>query len=403
MGLAALLRPGDTILVGTGTGEPVDLIQSLIEASASVPSLRAVQVMTGGREQLADAAGRSIGLATPVPGSQTRKAINEGRAELLTLSMSGLLRNILAGSLRVDGVLMQGRVIDAERATPGLIADIMVPAWETARFRALELNASLPRIACLSELDIGRADLVVHSDRPPNELREDEASPAALAIGCFVADLVPDGATIEMGVGRALAGVVPALIAARRDLAMHTGIVGNAAMRLIEAGCVVRPLRGKACAVGATAMGTHAFYAWAHDNERIALADSRLAHNSDSLARWPHFVAINSAMQVDLQGNINSTVRHGRMVSGPGGAGDFCRAGAAGAGSVIAIFANDREGASNIAPAVEAVSVPVEYVSYVVTEHGVADLRGRSPQQRARALVAIAAPEHRDRLGHALG
>jgi len=404
LGLAALLRPGDTVLVGTGTGEPVDLIDALVEASATIPGLRAIQVMTGGRERLADAAGRTIGLLTPVPGSRTRQAVNEGRAEILTLSMSGLLHAILDGSLRVDGVLMQGRAIDARRATPGLIADIMVPAWETARFRALELNASLPRIACLGELDLARADLVVHSDRPPNVLKEDEASPAAVAIGGFVADIVPDGATIELGVGRALAGVVQALIAARHGLAMHTGIVGDAAMRLIDAGCVSRPARGpggRAFAVGATAMGTPAFYAWADGNDRIALADSRQSHDSGTLARLPHFVAINSAMQVDLQGNVNAIAHKGRRVSGPGGAGDFCKAGTAGAGSVIAIAATDRDGASTIVNTAEAVSVPGEHVTHVVTEFGVAHLRGLSLPQRARALAAIAAPRHRESLAHA--
>lgn len=403
MGLGELLRPGDTVLVGTGTGEPVDLIEALIAASPSVYGLRAIQVMTGGREKLADAAGRSLSLVSPVPGQKTRKAINEGRAELLTLPMSGLLDAILNGSLRIDGVLMQGRAIDAYRATPGLIADIMVPAWERARFRALELNASLPRIGCASELEIAHADLVVHSDRPPNELPEDEASAAALSIGNLVATIVADGATIELGVGRALAGITSALIEQRRNLAMHTGIVGDAAMRLIEAGCVTRPLIGKACAIGATAMGTQAFYAWADGNERIALTDSRRAHNSDYLASWPSFTAINSAIQVDLQGNANATMHSGRLVSGPGGAVDFSSAGVRGAASIIAIFSTNRDGASNIVATTQAVSLPGNFITHVVTEHGVANLRELSPHKRSRELIAIAAPQHRQDLARAAG
>lgn len=378
------------MLVGTGTGEPAALIEELIAASAATPSIRAIQVMTGGAERLAEVSGAALRLATPVPGPKTRKAIAEGRAELLTEPMSGLLRSIMEGTLRIDGILLQGRALDARRATPGLIADIMVPAWERARFRALELNERLPRIACETLLDIAAAQHVVRSSREPNELAEDAVSEAAARIGAFVAEIVPDGATLELGVGRALAGIAPALASRRRNLAMHTGIVGNAAMRLIEAGCVSRPARGAALAVGATAMGTRSFYAWADGNPRIALVDSRVAHNGDALAATPRFVAVNAALQVDLQGNVNSTSHKGRIVSGVGGGGDFAAAGARGEASVIALFSTTPDGASTIVPAVEAVSIPGSHVTHIVTENGVARIRGLGAGERARAIAALA-------------
>lgn len=399
--LKDLLHPGDTLLVGTGTGEPLTLIEELVEASAQVPGLSVIQVMTGGIERLADIAGHRIRLMTPVPGSKTRAAIREGRAELFMLPMSGLLNGILDGSLKVSGVLMQGRALDAGHATPGLIADVMVPAWETVRFRALELNDQLPRIGLLGvdePLDLARADRIVHSSRPPNTLHADVANDAARRIGEHVATLVPDGATIELGVGKALAGIVDALIATRRDLAMHTGIVGDAAMRLIEAGCVSRPVQGKACAVGATSMGTPEFYRWADGEARIGLVDSRRAHSANHLATLQRFTAINSAIQVDLAGNANSNVHKGKLVSGPGGAGDFTSAGAKSAASIIVMFATAPDGASTIVPNVEAVTIPPGNITHVVTEHGIAVLAGRSPAERARALAAIAAPEHREAL-----
>jgi acyl-CoA hydrolase len=390
-----LLRPGDTVLVGTGTGEPAALIEELIAAASAAPGIRAIQVMTGGAERLAEVSGATLRLSTPVPGAKTRKAIAEGRAELLTEPMSGLLRAILDGTLRIDGILMQGRALDERRATPGLIADLMVPAWERARFRALELNQRLPRIACEAPLDIAAAHYVVRSSREPNELPEDAISEAAARIGAFVAEIVPDGATLELGVGRALAGIAAALASRRRDLAMHTGIVGNAAMRLIEAGSVSRPVRGRAMAVGATAMGTRSFYAWADGNPRLALVDSRLAHSVEALAATPRFVAMNAALQVDLQGNVNSTSHKGRIVSGVGGGGDFAAAGARGEASIIALFSTTPDGASTIVPAVDAVSIPGNHVTHVVTEHGVARICGLSGGERARALAAIAAPQHR--------
>ena len=393
--LADLLRPGDTVLVGTGTGEPVALIEALIASLGTVSGIRAIQVMTGGAERLAEASGAALRLLTPVPGKKTRKAIADGRAELLTLPMSGFLSAILDRTLRIDGILLQGRAIDDRLATPGLIADIMVPAWELARFRALELNDLLPRIACERPLEIASADHLVRVSRAPNELVEDAVSDGAALIGELVAAIVPDGATIELGIGRSLAGIAAALAAHRRDLAMHTGIVGNAAMRLIEAGAVSRPLHGTALAVGATAMGNKAFYDWADNNPRIALVDSRRAHNSALLAATQRFVAINAALQVDLAGNVNSTSHQGRVVSGVGGAGDFAAAGACAEASIIALFSTTPDGASTIVPAVEAISVPAQHVTHVVTEYGVAQLRGLSGEARARAIAAVAAPQHR--------
>ena len=397
--LGRLLRSGDTVLVGTGTGEPLALNEELIAAAAALregAAIRVIQVMTGGTERLAEVAGATLQLVTPVPGPKTRKAIAEGRVTLLTESMSGLLRNIMRGALPIDGILLQGRALDARHATPGLIADIMLPAWERARFRALELNERLPRIACDARLEIADADHVVRTACAPNELAEYAVSEAAARIGAFVAEIVPDGATIELGVGRALAGVVPALARGRRHLAMHTGIVGNAAMRLIEAGCVSRTVRGAAMAVGATAMGTQSFYEWADNNPRVALVDSRIAHNSDALAATPRFVAINAALQVDAAGNVNSTSYQGRTVSGVGGAGDFATAGARGEASIIVLFATTPQGLSTLVPVVDAVSVPSDDVTHVVTEHGIAVIRGRGGSAGARAAIrAIAAPQHR--------
>lgn len=396
--LAALLRPGDTVLVGTGTGEPEALIEELVAASAVVPGLHAIQVMTGGAERLAEVAGERLRLSTPVPGPRTRRAVAEGRAALLEPSMSGLLRAILDGSLRIDAVLAQGRPLGAGLASPGLIADLVVPAWERARVRGLELNDRLPAIGGAGGLREADADRIVRVSRDPREWPTEPADDAAARIGEAVAAIVPDGATLELGVGRALAGVVRALAATRRGLAMHTGIVGDAAMALIEAGCVSRAVRGTALAVGATAMGSRAFYAWADGEPRIALADSRIAHDAGGLAALPRFVAINSALQVDLQGNVNSNVHRGRRISGAGGAPDFCAAGARGEASIVALLSTTPDGRSAIAREAEATTVPGANVTHVVTEHGAARIAGLSGPERARAIASVAAPAFREAL-----
>ena len=145
-------------------------------------------------------------------------------------------------------------------------------------------------------------------------------------------------------------------------------------------------------------MGTAGFYAWANDNPRIALVDSRIAHNADLLAATPKFVAINAGLQVDVAGNVNSTSHRGRVVSGVGGAGDFARAGSRGEASIIAILSTTKDGASTVVPRVEAISIPSALVTHIVTEHGIAAIRGLDAARLRAAIRAIAAPQHRAQL-----
>lgn len=398
-----LLRAGDTVLVGTGAGEPRLLIEELIRSAGTIPGgVRVIQVMAGGQERLAEASGKSIHLLAPVPGRLTRAAIAQGRAQLLPLSMNDLLCQILDGRLQIDGVLVQAVSQDTLTALPGLIADIAIPAWANARFRAIELNASLPSIASDGEFNLGQADLIVESDYPPGELPLEKEAAFSRRIAEFVVECVPDGATIELGMGKALAGIPGALINARRNLAMHTGLVGDWAMQLIEAGCVCRPVRGTAVAVGATAMGTSSFYEWADRNKLIAITDSRTAHNCKHLAAQQDFVAINGALEIDLAGRGNSSAKGGVMVSGIGGSRDFAFAGALGRASIVALPATTRTGESSIVPRVEFETLPPDAITHVITEFGVARIKGLTGTARGRALVAIADPRHREELTRAL-
>ncbi len=401
--LRCLLRADDTVLVGTGAGEPRLLIEALIEAATGLSGpIRVIQVMAGGLERLAQVSGPCLRLHAPVPGPLTRVAIAEGRAELLCLSMNELLESILCGKLRIDVVLAQGSRDTEQRALPGLIADVVIPAWEKARVRAIEINASLPRIMSEAGFNLAEADLVVECDYPPGELPREKEAGFSRRIAEWVVECVPDGATIEMGLGKALAGLPGALIGARRNLAMHTGLVGDWAMQLIEAGCVCRPIKGTAVALGATAMGTGSFYRWADRNPLIAIADSRIAHDPEHLAAQQDFVAINAVLEVDLTGRGNSSVLGGVQVSGIGGGRDFARAGASACASIVVLPATTRSGASAIVPRVEFQTLPQDAITHVVTEFGVARIRGLSGAARARALVAIADPRHRAALLEAL-
>ena len=160
-GLAGLVRTGDTIIVSTGAGEPRSLIHELCGLANHVAAITVIQVMTGGSEELAEASGNGLRLATPMPGPKARLAVREGRADLIMASISQVAHWIASGRLRIDGVLV-GAGLVGERPTFGLAVDYMPIAFTRARFRAVELNAGLTKVFS-PFLDIGKADYLVRA------------------------------------------------------------------------------------------------------------------------------------------------------------------------------------------------------------------------------------------------
>jgi acyl-CoA hydrolase len=226
---------------------------------------------------------------------------------------------------------------------------------------------------------------------PPVPLAAAGRSPTATeeAIGATVAELIPPGATLELGVGTAVDATAAALSVGVR---IRSGLVTDALVRLDRRGLLLDR--------------AETTYAWGGDDlaalsaaGRLRLVPSDESHDIDRLAAFESFTAVNSALEVGLDGAVNVEVLDGRPVSGLGGHADFCRAAARSAGglSIVALTAT-RRGRSTIIPVVEKVSTPAADVHLVVTEHGVADLRGVDAAERRRRLVAIAAPEFRETL-----
>jgi acyl-CoA hydrolase len=397
-GLAGLVRAGDTIVVSTGAGEPKSLINELCQLAGHVEGITVIQVMTGGGEQLAEASGNGLRLTTPMPGRKARLAIREDRADLIVASMSQIAHWMASGRLRVDGVLV-GAGLAGGRPTFGLAVDYMPIAFTRARFRAVEVNAHVTEVIS-PFLDVEKADYVVRSDESPSPFTPIPVSETAARIGDHVADIVEDGATVEIGIGRALAGVAPALGRLRRDLAVHGGLLGDDAMHLVESGAASRALDrlDGAVAAGTVALGSASFHAWLAGNSKACLVDSSLAHDVGHLCRLPNFTAINSGLAVDLLGQVNTIGEARRIVAGVAGALDFAAAGALGAGSIVAIEARRPNGAPSIVPQVAIASIPAAMITHLVTEFGVATLRGLSPTERCQAIADIAHPEDRARL-----
>ncbi|MHA1545502.1 MAG: acetyl-CoA hydrolase/transferase family protein [Alphaproteobacteria bacterium] len=396
--MKAGLRPGDTVFVGTGIGEPEGLIDAFTRAAPHIGDLRVIQVMTGGSEGLAEAAGNGFRLLTPVPGPKARRAISENRASFLPISMGQLVAGFASGRIPVDAVLLSAATPVNGKARPGIVVDCGPVAFEKARFRALEINPGMPQIGPPA-FALSHADLIFENTRPlptPSPLPQ---SPEAPAIAEFVTDLIPDGATIEIGVGQALTGIAAALCK-RRNLAVHSGLLNDAVMDLVLSGTVSRPLDTKSnvVAIGTVAMGSRHLYRWLDGNDHVELRDSRQIQDAQALGALTDFVAVNSAFQIDLLGQANSIGFGSRILGGIGGALDFAMAGARGIGSIIVLNSTSADGRPRIAVDADWVSLPMPLVTHVVTEFGIATLHGKSPAQRAQEMIAVAHPDHREML-----
>lgn len=397
-GLAELVRDGDRLLVATGAAEPVALVDDLLAIAAGrAVRLEILQVLTGARGRVLEALRYGHRVVSPVPGHGAAGA----DVEVVPSSMRQLAGAIDRGALRVDGVLFSGSRA-AGGVDPGLCVDLVPVAFERARFRAVELNAALPRVTT-DTLPLDRCDLVVESDQAPPVLPLPQADATSRAIAGHIAGLVSDGAVLELGVGRALAGVADALVHAGVSLSVHTGLVSDWSQRLVEAGVAERglPCAGGVPVVGAVAMGSEDHYRWLDGGSSVRLVGSLHAHDPAHLSGLGEYTAINAASRVDLFGQVGAPpgLADRRAV---GGLLDFATAGAYGGMSIVAVESVDAAGRSRIVPTVAAAQLSGSLVTHVVTEYGVARLAHLSWRERAHAMPAIAHPDHRASLRRAL-
>ncbi|MET7992183.1 acetyl-CoA hydrolase/transferase C-terminal domain-containing protein [Amycolatopsis sp. NPDC005232] len=406
--LRELVRDGDRLFVGTGAGEPHTLIRTLVEDV--LPYRRDVellQVAVGGREGIVDYPdGRGHRLRLVAGGPRGIHALREGRARGVPASMGTVDELIESGALPIDGVLVAGTAPagdDAGAVGPGLSLDLGRSAAAVARFRALELNRALPSVRSVGWLDLADCDLVISTDLAPPELAPSPVTDAQLRIGELVADLVVPSAALELGVGRGLTGVARALAARRPGLKLtvHTGMITDDVKLLVESGVVAGPSPDdpKAGVVATVALGSAEFYRWLDGNPAVTFVDSSRAHRLTHLTRLGDFLAVNSASQVDLVGNVGALSWAGLL--GGGGLSDFATAGAHSLGSVIAVESRNRSGRSRLVPRAAHVQLHGSLVTHVVTEYGVAHLRGLDAPGRAERVIAVAHPGDRAELAAA--
>ncbi len=373
--------------VADGPGAPwTTPWEACVDPAASEPVSLLVGWMVEPSPWLDKLSTRPAGSVSSVhAGRELTAAINAGRVRYVPVRLSAVPR-LLSGRFRPDVAVVSGRPV-AGGYVFGAAVGWAYAAARCARSVVVELNPEAPPYD--APTIPGHVVSVVESPRPPALARLRPPDPAELVIAELVASLVPARATIQYGPGSGAEAIIDAL---QVPVHVHSGSVNDALVRLACRGL----LAGRAEA--AYAWGT-ASLAQLSSSGDLRLLPVEATHSAGRLAATPRFVAINTALEVGLDGSVNIERIGGRLVSGIGGHSDFCGGAARSDGglSIIAVAAT-RHGASTIVPRPEVVSTPRSDIDIVVTEHGIADLRGLDDEGRRSRLLAVAAPQFRDGL-----
>jgi acetyl-CoA hydrolase len=402
----AFMRPGDRLAWGQISGEPRALVAALGDQCPHLGGIGAFAGMSLG-ETLPPESAEFIDFKVLGGAATNHRLAAPGALQVIPCRLADVPDLIASGMIGVDVALIQ---VAPERDgvfNLGISADYMGAAIEAARVVVAEVNPLLPRTRGDTDVPAGAIDIAVPV---PSPLPVPPARPpgdVARAVAGHVAALVPDGATIQIGIG-GIPDAVLAGLAAKRNLGIHSGLITDGVLDLIEAGAVTNAKKEIDTGLGVTAViyGAERLYRWAGANERLAVRSVRHTHAEGVMANFRRFVAINSAIEVDLTGQVNAETIGGRHVGQIGGQIDFVRAGALApeGHSVIALSSTGAKGTVSriVAKLADGVVTTARGdMDKAVTEYGVAELRGRSLGERARALIAIAHPDFRDALTRA--
>jgi acetyl-CoA hydrolase len=382
------VRAGDTVVWGQGSAEPTTVVAELLAQRHTIgPFTCFLGVSLGdtARSEHADV----VRFVSYCGSGSNCALIASGALDVLPCAYSEIPRWLSSGRLRADVVLLHLPPAGADGLHGmGLAEEYLPAAIDAARVVIAEVNDQLPDVPSRRRLRPDELDVVVHTSRPPLGVVSEPPSEIARRIGAQVAGLVDDGATLQVGLGALVDGVVTAL-RDRRDLGVHSGVVGDGIAELIESGAVTNRRKevDGGVSVAGMLLGSERLWKVADRSLALALRPTTYTHAPAVLARLGRFVALNAAIEIDLTGQINAEVAGGRYVGAVGGAAEFLRAAARSPHGLPIVLAP----ASRI---VEVLSGPVSTArvdaGIVVTEHGVADLRGCTLRERREQLLEVA-------------
>jgi acyl-CoA hydrolase len=403
------IESGHEVYVHCAAAAPSVLLDALV-ARARAADVRDVSVVhlhiEGPGPHLAPDMARHFRHRALFIGPNARKAVEDRRADYVPVFLSDVPHLFTSGALRLDAVLVNATPPDAHGfCSLGTSVEAMHAAMRCARTVIVQFNKAMPRTLGDSFIHVDDIDLAVEVDVPPYEHPVAPIGDVERRIGAHVAGLIPDGATLQLGIG-AIPAATALFLRDKQDLGIHTEMFTDSVVDLVEAGAITGNAkeRNRGKIVTAFVLGTERLYRFMDDNPMVEMRPVDFTNDSHVIRGFRRMVAINSAIEVDLTGQVVADSIGHRMYSGVGGQMDFIRGAAlATEGRAIIALPSTAAGGkvSRIAVTLQAgagVVTTRAHVRTVVTEYGVADLFGKSLDERADALIAIAHPDFRDRL-----
>jgi 4-hydroxybutyrate CoA-transferase len=401
------VESGMRVYIQPGCAEPETLVEALIRRAPFVRDVEIVHMMTMGCAPYVapEMAGHFRHNAVFI-GPNVREAINDGRADYTPIYLSEIEELFESGAMPIDVALVEVSPPDSHGyCSFGVGVDTTLTAAKCARYVVAQVNDYMPRTYGDSFIHVSDIDAVVESSRLLCELKNPAVTDMHVAIARNVAGLIEDGAVLQTGIGGIPDAVLP-FLKDRKDLGVHSELVSDGVMPLIEAGVITGARKNfkPRKIIAGFALGTKKMFEFVDNNPIFEFHPTAYTNNPELIARNENMVAINSALQVDLTGQVCSDSIGNQFYSGIGGQVDFLRGASRSKGGkpIIAISSTTKSGTiSRIVPMLSpgaGVVTSRGLVRYVVSEHGVAYLHGKSIRERAKALIEIADTKFREEL-----
>ncbi len=401
------IRSNSRVYIHPGCAEPEALVEALIARAPFVKNVEIVHLLTTGRaDYIAPQMEGHFRHNAMFIGGNVREAVNEGRADYTPVFLSQVEDLFESGDMPIDVALIQVSPPDAHGfCSFGVGVDATLTAARAARFVVAQVNDQMPRTFGDSFIHVNDLDAVVEVSRPLCELRKIEVTEVHRAIGRNVASLVEDGATLQLGIG-AIPDAVLLELGNHSDLGVHTEMLSDRAVPLIESGVIngSRKTIHRGKVILGFVLGSKPLFDFVNNNPIFEFHPSRYTNDPYIISTNHKMVAVNSALQVDITGQVCADSVGTYLYSGIGGQVDFIRGASRckGGKPIIATRATAKNGTiSRIVPMLDpgaGVVTSRGSVHYVVTEFGIAYLHGKTIRQRAEALISIAHPKFREGL-----
>ena len=397
------IKSGDRVVLGHAVGEPCHLVDAMVANAAAYRDVEIVHMVAMGKSEYCKPEYReNFRHNSFFVGGTTRKAVETGQADFTPVFFFEVPK-LFRTSLPIDVALISVTPPDENgKISLGVSVDYTYAAAKNAKLVIAQVNAMMPR-TCGTYLDVEDIDIFVPYDEPVLVLPSPKIGEVEEAIGRNCASLIEDGDTLQLGIG-AIPDAVLRFLKDKKDLGIHSETFSDGVVDLVEAGVINNKKKalhpGKF--VSTMMMGTQRLYDFVDNNPDVELYPVDYSNHPNTIAMNDHMVSINSAIQVDLMGQVDAETIGPRQFSGVGGQVDYIRGTAlAEHGKSIIAMPSSTKGTSKIVPMLDEGAVVTTSrcdVDYVVTEYGIAALKGKTLRERARALIAIAHPSHRPAL-----